>query len=52
MDEQMNWMATHPGTGAEALSSHLKDSFSDVAAQGVASEASSFLELVSRTLIV
>ena len=31
MDEQQNWMTTHPGGGIEALSAHLRDVFEDLA---------------------
>jgi tRNA nucleotidyltransferase/poly(A) polymerase len=37
MDEQVNWMTTHPGADAEALSSHLKECFPEYAAEGVVS---------------
>jgi tRNA nucleotidyltransferase/poly(A) polymerase len=37
MDEQVNWMTTHPGAEADTLSSHLRECFPDYAAEAVAS---------------
>lgn len=41
MDEQVNWMTTHPGAEADTLSSHLRECFPDYAAEVVGSEVSS-----------
>jgi hypothetical protein len=41
MDEQVNWMTTHPGAEADTLSSHLRECFPDYAAEAVANGASS-----------